>query len=125
MNQRSAEIFKFLVSGAFLVGADVGLYSILIHFLPFAVSKAISFTFGGILAYLINKFWVFKQAKRSPAEVVRFILGNSTALVLNVTTNALMLRVIEGAVLPAVVVATGVTAVFTYVVFKFWVFSGK
>jgi len=117
------EIAKFLVSGALLVGVDVGIYSVLIHFLPFWLSKGISFTCGGILAFLVNKYWVFKQQRQSPAEIVRFILGNSSALVLNVTINQLILRAHEGAVWVAVAAATAFTAVYTFVVFKYWVFK--
>ena len=116
------QLIRFLVSGAFLVVVDVGIYTLLINVLPFSVSKAISFTCGGILAYLINKYWTFKQDRQSPAEVVRFIVANSTALGLNVATNALCLRANEEAVFFAVAVATAVTTVFTFVTFKFWVF---
>jgi len=117
------EIFRFCVSGALLVAVDVGIYSLLIHFLPPWFSKAISFTLGGVLAYLINKYWTFAQQKQSAVEIVRFILGNGSALVLNVITNELILRASKDAVWLAVACATALTAVYTYFVFKFWVFK--
>ena len=116
------QIVKFLLTGVLVVGIDVGVYSLLIHWLPHAVSKAISFTVGGVATYLINKYWTFEQKTPSPAEVGRFCLGNGAALILNVSTNELVLRATGGAVLLAVAAATALTAVFTFFVFKHWVF---
>jgi len=117
------QIIKFTIAGILVVGTDVGIYTLLINFLPFWLAKGISFTCGGLLAYLVNKYWTFKQEKKSPAEIVRFIIANLAALGLNVATNELILRANEEAVFVALAAATAVTAVFAFVVFKYWVFT--
>jgi len=124
MNSQQYQIFKFLVSGVFVLGIDVGIYTLLIHWLPHAVSKEISFTCGGIATYLVNKYWTFEQKTASSSEVGRFVIGNGSALILNVGTNELVLRASGGQVLVALAVATTLTAVYTFFVFKYWVFTG-
>ena len=119
------EVIKFALAGVLVIGTDVGIYSLLIHFLPYAVAKGTSFTCGGAVAYLVNKYWTFRQEQRSSAEVARFIAAYFSALGLNVATNELLLRASAGAVFFALAVATAVTSVFTFFVFKYWVFQKR
>ncbi|MDP8265951.1 MAG: GtrA family protein [Candidatus Aceula meridiana] len=121
--EKYKEIIKFSVTGIFVVATDIGIYCLFINFLPFAIAKGISFTCGGAAAYLLNKYWTFKQEKKSSSEIVRFIVANSLALVANVLTNEIILRLNKHAIFLALVVATAVTAVFTFIVLKFWVFK--
>ena len=107
----------------FVVGVDMGVYSLLIHFLPYTIAKGISFTCGGAAAYFLNKHWTFARKGRSNSEVFRFIIANVCALVVNVGANNLILAGSKENVLIALITATSVTAVFTYVIFKFWVFK--
>ena len=123
MNSQASEIIKFSISGVVVVGTDFCIYYLLINFLPNAVAKAISFTCGGVVAYVLNKYWTFKQKQQSSSEVVRFIVANFMALGLNVATNEIILKINHEAVFLALVVATTLTSVFSYVVFKFWVFK--
>src|SRR3989339_704269 len=94
------EIFKFLITGMFVVGVDMGVYSLLIHYLPYTIAKGIS-----------------------KSEVFRFIIANVCALVVNVGINYLILAGNKEKVFIALITATSITAVFTYVIFKFWVFK--
>lgn len=117
------EIFKFSLTGMIVVGVDMGVYSLLIHFLPYTIAKGISFTCGGVVAYFLNKHWTFAQKEKSNSEVSRFIIANGCALVVNVGTNNLILAVNSENVFIALITATSITAVFSYVIFKFWVFK--
>ncbi|MDD5070917.1 MAG: GtrA family protein [Candidatus Omnitrophica bacterium] len=117
------EIVKFLITGTFVVGVDIGLYSLLIHYLPYAISKGISFSCGGVVAYSLNKYWTFARKRKSKSEVFRFIIANLCALVVNVGINNLILAGNKENVFIALITATFITAVFTYVIFKFWVFK--
>jgi len=106
-----------------LVGAiDFGVYYLLIRFAPFSLAKGISFTCAGIAAYLLNKYWTFSRNETSYAEIGRYAFINFLALGINVVTNQSILNAWPGAVLLALLIATTVTSVFTFICFKWWVF---
>ncbi|MCX5714487.1 MAG: GtrA family protein, partial [Candidatus Omnitrophica bacterium] len=91
------EVIRFLIGGAIVNATDFSIYYILFHFLPFSVSKGISFTCAGIVGYFLMKFWTFKHSKPSSyAEVRRYALINSLALGINVLTNQSMLKLLSG-----------------------------
>lgn len=122
MNIRK-EILRYFVAGSFVVATDMGIYFFLIGFLPFYVSKGISFTCAGILGYVLNKYWTFQQAQRSYTEVGRYAVTNISALGFNVLTNQGILVLRAGAVGLALVTATALTSLLTYACFKWWVFK--
>ena len=122
MNDRK-EIIRFLIAGTIVNATDFSIYFILFHFLPFSISKGISFTCAGIVGYFLIKFWTFKHNKPSTyAEVGRYALINCIALGINVLTNQGMLKLWPGNILLALITATIVTGLFTYACFKWWVF---
>ncbi len=116
------EIIRFSISGTIVVATDFGIYYLLFHHLPFSIAKAISFTCAGIVGYLLNKYWTFKRNQPSYAEVGRYTLTNFLALGINVVTNQSVLNLRPDAVFLALVIATIVTSLFTFVCFKWWVF---
>jgi putative flippase GtrA len=116
------EIFRFLIAGAIINATDFSIYFISFHFLPYSISKGISFTCAGIVGYLLCKYLIFKPPKSSHAEMGRYVLINCLALGINVLTNQAILNVWSGAVLAALLVATALTGLFTFVCFKWWVF---
>ncbi|MDD5680255.1 MAG: GtrA family protein [Candidatus Omnitrophica bacterium] len=117
------EIIRFLIAGAIVNATDFSIYYILFHFLPFSISKGISFICAGIIGYLLIKFWTFKHNKPSSyAEVGRYALINSLALGINVLTNQSILNARPGAIWVALIIATIITGLFTYICFKWWVF---
>ncbi|MBN1689211.1 MAG: GtrA family protein [Candidatus Omnitrophica bacterium] len=116
------EIVRFLIAGAVINATDFFVYFILLPFLPFSVSKGISFTCAGIVGYLFGKYWIFKQNQQSYAEIGRYALINMLALGINVLTNQAILNMWPGAVLAALLIATALTGLFTFVCFKWWVF---
>ena len=122
MNTRK-EIFRFLIAGTIVNLVDFSIYYILFHFLPFSVSKGISFTCAGIAGYFLVKFFTFKHNKPlSYAEVGQYALINFLALGINVGTNQSILHMWPGAVFLALIIATILTGLFTYSCFKWWVF---
>lgn len=54
--------FRFLASGAFNTLASYGLYLALLQTLPYTLSYMIAFATGIILAYLLNRYFVFRVA---------------------------------------------------------------
>jgi len=118
------EIIRFLIAGTIVNATDFSIYYILFHFFPFSVSKGISFTCAGLIGYFLIKFWTFKNNKPlSFIEVGQYALINSLALGVNVLTNQSILRVWPGAVFLALIIATILTGLFTFVCFKWWVFK--
>jgi putative flippase GtrA len=117
------EIIRFIFAGTIVNVTDFSVYFILFHFLPFSLSKGISFTCGGIVGYLINKYWTFKINQPSYAEMGRYAIINFLALGINVLTNQLILSLWPGAVWPALIFATALTGLLTFICFKLWVFK--
>ena len=116
------EIIRFCIAGTIVTATDFSIYYVLFHFLPFSVSKGISFTCAGIVGYFLCKYWIFKHKEPSITEVIRYAFINSLALGINVFINHLMLRQWPGAVFVALIIATSITGLFTFVCFKWWVF---
>lgn len=116
------QIIRFLISGTIVNATDFSIYYILFHFLPFSISKGISFTCAGIVGYLLYKYWAFQYNKPSYAEFGRYVLINSLALVINVLVNQSILSLWPGAIFAALIIATMLTALFAFICFKWWVF---
>ena len=93
------QIIRFLIAGTIVNATDFSIYYILFHFLPFSVSKGISFTCAGILGYLFYKYWIFKNDKQSYAEIGQadafFSAGNTGAVVCAGTLGLGLLSGIE------------------------------
>ena len=118
------EIIRFSIAGTFVGGTDFGIYYFLIHFLSFSIAKGISFTCAGIVAYLFNKYWIFKYNKSSSyPEVGRYLIINFLGLGVNVLTNQSILNLRPGAVLLALIIASMLTGLLTFICFKWWVFK--
>ena len=124
MNVRK-EIIRFSIAGTFVVATDFSIYYLLFHFLPFSIAKGISFTCAGIVGYLINKYWIFKHSRPSPVEIGRYVATNVLALGVNVVINHSILNVRPGAVWLALVIATALTSLLTFICFKWWVFNAS
>lgn len=124
-NEEKKEVGRFLCAGVIATAVDFGIYYLGMNFFAPAIAKSISFVCGGVAAFFLNKYWTFKQDKQSPQEVVRFVVANTGAFVVNVLTNELMLRITGKMIFTSLSFATVVTAVLTYFVFKHWVFTSQ
>jgi len=93
--------------------------------LPYSVAKGISFTTAGIVGYLLYKYWTFKNNEPSLGEVIRYAFANFLALGINILVNHLVLSHWPRAVFAALIIATSITGLFTFVGLKWWVFRKK
>ncbi len=116
------EIARFLIAGVLINAIDFGVYYLLLHFFPYGLSKAVSFTCAGVVGYLLSKFLIFRHNQPSAGEIGRYVLINFLALGLNVLLNQSVLSVWRGSFSLAWIVATLSTGLFTFVCFKWWVF---
>lgn len=119
------ELAKFTVAGWLAILTDFGVYNGLLLLLPHWASKGISFTCGGAVAYLVNKYWTFRQKRKSYGEIVKFVVINGSGLGMNVGVNELVLRWSGGNTILAFAVAVALSGGYIYLGQKFWVFRKK
>jgi putative flippase GtrA len=119
------ELAKFTVAGWLAILTDFGVYNGLLLLLPHWASKGISFTCGGAVAYLVNKYWTFRQRRKSYVEIVKFVVINGSGLGMNVGINELVLRWSGGNTILAFAAAVALSGSYIYLGQKFWVFRKK
>ena len=116
------EFVKFCAAGMIITATDFIIYYCLLHFLPFSISKGVSFTCAGIVGFILCKYWIFKNNEPSFTQVLRYAFINTLALGINVFINHRVLSYYPKAVFIALIIATSLTGLFTFVGFKWWVF---
>jgi putative flippase GtrA len=125
MNARK-EISRFIIAGMCVGATDFGIYLFLIHFLSINLAKGIAYTCGGIVAYFFNKHWVFNYNRpASHSEVGRYLIVSLLALGINILTNKSILNLRPDAVLLALILASMLTGLLTFIGFKWWVFRER
>jgi putative flippase GtrA len=116
---------RFVVFGVISAGVDFGIYELLLHFGLWAdLAKAISFIFGTITAYVLNRRWTF-DSKGGAAPAFRFAILYSTTFFVNVGVNAAGLALLPSAgwrVPVAWVIAQAVATVINFVLLRTVVF---
>ncbi len=119
------EMARYLIVTPFVGATDFGIYFLCIRFMPHAISKAISYIIANGADYLINKFWVFKRKRKQAAvpEAGRYFILDLTLFAVNVITNQSILHVWPKAVLIAIVTASLLTALLSFIFKKLWVFK--
>lgn len=55
------DIARFLMSGGFNTALTYGMYLVFLTFLPYQPSYTLSYIAGIVLAYVLNRFFVFKS----------------------------------------------------------------
>ena len=141
LSESRKQLTKFVLIGILAVLTDLAMYWVFLNTLPEQVlpgamgnevlAKTLSFLSGLMVTYHLNKRWTWRRKDRSSSRFVKFLLTYGVSLVLNVTLNAALLRLLLGheqfAPLPnkyfiAFVGATGVCATFTFLGQKLWIF---
>lgn len=117
------EISRFFISGLLVIWSDFATYALCSNFIEHSWAKTVGFIVGAILSFTLNKYWTFKQDHFSTTEVIRYVVINILALLINVTTNQIFLIATNYSVFISFACATVVTAGFTFLTFKFWVFK--
>jgi putative flippase GtrA len=135
------QLVKFTLIGLLAVSVDLLCYFILLNTLPEklfqavgneALSKSISFICGMTVTYFLNKFWTWKKKDRSHKRMVKFVVLYGIALLINVGTNSALLYILHQyrnfvdlpfKYLIAFVGASGLSASFSFMGQKFWVFK--
>lgn len=124
-SQFNAEVLRFMVAGITAVTTDFLSYYLLSHYINISFAKGVSFIWGSIVAYFINKFWTFDAAKNHWHDMFKFTVLYTCTLGANVFSNKLVLFCFSDLWLLAFLFATGVSTVLNFIGMKFWVFHQR
>jgi putative flippase GtrA len=115
------------VSTVFLV--DYSIYIISLRWLEPHFAKSLSFCFGTIYSYTLNRIWTFHGHKTSFGEFGKFICVYSVALGINVILNSFLLLIASDLTsMPTTFsffASTFIAAMFAFLGIKFIVFTRK
>lgn len=118
------ELVLFSIIGFSTVAIDYFFYNFFLanQILAVNTSKGLSFFIGTIYSYLMNRFLTFSHALYKQGSIHRFLVVYTSALILNVTINGIILMIHSSIVL-SFLIATSFSAVFNFLGMKFYVFG--
>jgi len=127
MKAHAAQLGRFLVVGLSAVGVDFLVYFAITGFVPFvatSIAKAASFIAGAVLAFALNRGFVFRSGGEAKRQLAPFAMLYLMSLLLNNGVNAALLG--WGATrFIAWFIATGASTVSNFVGMKFVVFRER
>ena len=143
----SKQLTKFVISGLIAVGVDFVVYFALSQYLDINLSKGLSFCSGMLVTYNLNKYWTWRQTDKNNKRLLLFTGLYLIAMVINITVNHFAfdmlpdsefistVRSSTGKIselitvkidkVLAFIIATGVSATFTFIGQKYWLFKEK
>ncbi|MBF0490036.1 MAG: GtrA family protein [Candidatus Omnitrophica bacterium] len=125
MKTKKKEIVRYLIVSPFEGATDIGIYYLLIHFLPNIVAKAISYVIANGIGYVFNKYWIFKKKKASAPEAARYFMVDILLFAGNILINQAILSHWPKAVFLAIVITSLLTALMSFISKKCWVFKSS
>lgn len=143
--QASKQLTKFVISGLAAVAVDFIVYFALSQYLDINLSKGLSFCSGMLVTYNLNKYWTWRQTDKNNKRLLLFGGLYLIAMVINIVSNNFLydiiphdeficsLKSVEGEMtnlitvktgkVAAFILATGISATFTFLGQKYWLFK--
>jgi len=121
---QAAELGRFVIVGGSAVGVDFLVYFALtglVPAMPTSVAKGVSFVAGAVLAFVLNRGFVFRSDGRAKQQILPFVLLYLFSLALNNGVNWLLLS-FGAAKVVAWFFATGSSTVSNFLGMKLVVF---
>jgi len=121
--EHAAEIARFLVVGLSAVATDFATYFALTGLLgaPASPAKATSFVAGALVAFALNRGFVFRSRRSARRQALPFAILYLASLALNTSVNSGLLSAASPRLL-AWFVATGASTISNYLGMKLVVF---
>ncbi len=143
--QASKQLTKFIISGLAAVAVDFVVYFALSQYLDINLSKGLSFCSGMLVTYNLNKYWTWRQTDKNNKRLALFGALYLVAMVINITANNFLFEAIPTNEficsirdssnqvndlitvkidkIFAFIFATGLSATFTFLGQKYWLFK--
>ena len=113
---------KFIISGGASTTIDFVIYILLSNIMPITPSKAISISCSTVLAFFVNKSWVFMTHNLNKWRALfRFSIVFFINLLVYVTTNGLFIE-LTGEKISSFVIATVLASIVNFTLQNKWVF---
>ncbi len=124
MTKRSLEFIRFCLVGALNTGVDFTVFTILSNLgVILLVAQCVSYTFGVLNSFLLNRTWTFRERSQSSGQLIRFFALNLATLTI---TYGLLVYFRYQLLWPLLVCklgATGVSFVINFIGSRLWIFS--
>jgi len=121
---------RFLIVGLVNTGVDFLLFLFLMRVagVNYLVAQIVSYSFGVVNSFLMNKAWTFEDAGRTmstPVQLVQFVALNILALSLSLIGLKTFNGYLGLNIYLSKILVTGVTWSVRYTGYRFWVFGGR
>jgi putative flippase GtrA len=132
------QLGRFSATTVAAIAMDMVTYGFFSQYVNTMVAKAGGFCLGGVVAFVLNKYWTFKPSAsavsdpdQTQRQMRRFMVMNVISMAGNIATNQWVLSALtpaygeQSAKLAGFASAVVFSTVFNYFVQKFWVFCAK
>lgn len=129
--QMRVELIRFAGVGLVNTAIDIGSYIALTRFVPFFgsnlfLTKALTFFLGSLFSFTFNRMWTFKYGGAlTVGEFIRFYTTVGSSVLVNVASVFVLHGLLGLNDILAVILATGITFVWNFILTKLWVFRDE
>jgi putative flippase GtrA len=127
-NEKFKHIIRVGCVGCLNTMFDFGIFSLLniLFGFNYVISQIVSYSSGTLNSYLFNKFWTFndtKTNKKTPMEIIQFIVVNSASLGVSLIGLSILLKDKSMNPFFAKIFSMVLAQVVNFLGYRFWVFG--
>ncbi|MBP3820106.1 GtrA family protein [bacterium] len=118
--------FRFLIAGCFNAGVSYLIYAAYCFIFGetlYQVALAISWFLSSFISFSVQKYWVFQTQGNWFKEYIKCFITWVFSYFINAGLLELCVKIIGLNIYIAQILSTGLTAIFTYIVFKYFAFK--